>query len=48
MVEKKGPWFDETIRSKEALSKIHVADPYADLKYVLDAISLTKKELNGF
>lgn len=47
MVEKKGPWFDETIRSKEAMSKIHVADPYADLKYVLDAISLTKKALNG-
>jgi len=46
MVEKKGPLFKNVIRSKADLDKIHVADP-ADLKYVTDAISITKKELNG-
>ena len=47
MIEKKGPWFEETITSEADFKKLHVADPYEDLKYVLDAIQVTKRELDG-
>jgi uroporphyrinogen decarboxylase len=44
MVEKRGPHFPETIRSKSDLKKIHVAQ--ADgIQYTLDAIRETKKRL---
>lgn len=46
MVEKKGPWFPETVRSKSDLEKLHVADSEG-IQYTLDAIKVTKKELNG-
>ena len=48
MIEQKGPWFEKTIRSEkefDLLSKnIDIEDR---LGYVLNAISLTKKELNN-
>ncbi|PIB36001.1 uroporphyrinogen decarboxylase [Reichenbachiella sp. 5M10] len=47
MVEKKGPWFENTVSSTSDLAKIHLAEPEQDLSYVLDAIKITKKELNG-
>ena len=47
MIEKKGPWFEETIASEADFKKLHVADPHEDLKYVLDAIQVTKRELDG-
>ena len=47
MIEKKGPWFENTVKSPEDLKKLIVADPEVHLKYVLDAIKLTKSELNG-
>lgn len=47
MIESKGPWFENTVRDEIALSKLHVADPGADLRFVTDAIRLTKKQLNG-
>ncbi len=46
MAEKSGPVFNQVIRSKADLDKIHVAD-LQDLQYVLDAITITKKELAG-
>ena len=46
MIEAKGPWFPETVKSSSDLQKLHVADP-AQLQYVTDAIRMTKKELNG-
>ena len=46
MIEKKGPFFNKTVKSKADVDKIHVAD-VNDLKYVTDAISITKKELGG-
>lgn len=46
MVEKKGPIFNHVIRRKSDVDQVHVAD-VNDLKYVIDAISITKKELNG-
>ena len=47
MKEAKGPYFPSPIRHEADLAKIRIADPVADLGYVLEAIRLTKKELNG-
>lgn len=47
MIESKGPWFPKTVNSQADLQQIRVADGENDLGYVLDAIRLTKKELNG-
>ena len=47
MVEKRGPWFPATVRSEADLKKLRVADGDNDLKYVIDAIHITKKNLNG-
>ena len=42
-----GPVFNSPIRTESAAGKLKTIDPAKDLKYVLDAIKLTKKELNG-
>lgn len=42
-----GPIFDKKVESASDVEKLKLADPYTDLKYVTDAISITKKELNG-
>lgn len=47
MIEKKGPWFENTIQSAADLKKIRIADPEVDLNYVAEAIKITKHELNG-
>lgn len=47
MTKGKGPVFTSPIKSKDDVEKLKQPDPTKDLKYVLDAISLTKKELNG-
>lgn len=47
MIEKKGPIFPKTISSAQDLDKLRVANAEQDLGYVLEAIRLTKKELNG-
>lgn len=46
MVESKGPVFHNPIRSKEDAKSLKKVDVQKDLKYVLDAVELTKKELN--
>jgi len=46
MEENKGPLFPKTISSLKDVAELHVAQA-GELQYVLDAISLTKKELNG-
>src|SRR5687768_15107285 len=46
MEEKRGPIFPERITSASDLKSLHVAQT-EELSYVLDAIALTKKELNG-
>ncbi|WP_339701762.1 uroporphyrinogen decarboxylase [Algoriphagus aquimarinus] len=46
MVEKRGPLFPQTVRSEADLKKLHVSDG-SELQYVTDAISLTKKALDG-
>lgn len=48
MVEKKGPWFPETIRSREEMSKIDEdIDIDERLGYVTEAIKITNNELSG-
>lgn len=46
MIEAKGPWFEKTVTSASDISRLHIADP-ANLDYVVQAIRLAKKELNG-
>lgn len=46
MIEAKGPWFEKTIKTAEDINQLRIAQP-EDLHYVMDALKLTKKELNG-
>lgn len=46
MEESKGPFFPNRVLSVNDLDNLHIAEA-AELQYVLDAITLTKKELNG-
>jgi uroporphyrinogen decarboxylase len=44
--EGKGPVFHNPVRNEESAKSLKRINPVKDLKYVLDAISLTKKELS--
>ncbi len=46
MLEGRGPFFPETINTEDELKKLRTADDDS-LGYVVEAIKLTKKELNG-
>lgn len=46
MEENKGPVFPKRISSSSDISALHIAQA-GELQYVLDAIKLTKRELNG-
>ncbi|MBL7933554.1 MAG: uroporphyrinogen decarboxylase [Bacteroidia bacterium] len=45
MIEAKGPWFEKTVKNKNDVEALHIAEA-GNLDYVLKAIRLTKKELN--
>ena len=47
MIEKKGPWFEKTIQSKQDILDLRTPDIASDLGYVTEAIKVTKKELNN-
>ncbi|KAA0990144.1 uroporphyrinogen decarboxylase [Dyadobacter aurulentus] len=47
MAEQRGPVFPATVHSMQDLEKLHIAEPETDLKYVLDAIKLTKQGLEN-
>ena len=47
MIEKQGPWFEHTIQTIADVDRMIVPDPYEHLAYTLDAIKITKGELNG-
>jgi uroporphyrinogen decarboxylase len=47
MVEARGPWFEQTVKSEADINKLRVADGENDLSYVCDAIRLTKTALAG-
>lgn len=46
MVEKRGPYFEKTISSAADIDRLRIAQA-DDVRYTIDAIALTKKELNG-
>lgn len=46
MIENKGPWFERTIRTSEDIDNLNIAES-DNYNYVLQAIKLSKKELNG-
>ena len=47
MVEKKGPFFPETIKASEQVGMLKTVKPEEDLAYVMEAIKITKSALNG-
>jgi uroporphyrinogen decarboxylase len=47
MHEGKGPMFHNPVRTSDDVSRLRRIDPWKDLKYVMDAVSLSKKEING-
>ena len=47
MEEKSGPVFPKVITTMADVEKLRVGNPEEDLKYVLDAIKIVKRELNG-
>lgn len=47
MIESKGPKLFDAIRNADDVNKLKSVDPFKQLKYVLDAVALAKKELNG-
>ncbi len=47
MVESKGPIFPKVIQSKKDIDALRIANPENELAYVLKAIDIVKKELNG-
>lgn len=47
MIESKGPKLYDPIRNIDQIDKLKKIDPTQDLNYVLNAVSLTKKELNN-
>ncbi len=47
MVEKRGPFFPKTMRTAAEVEKLRVAVPEESLAYVLDALRLVKRDLNG-
>ncbi|VUD40688.1 Uroporphyrinogen decarboxylase [Thalassocella blandensis] len=42
-----GPRFRNPINKLEEIEKLEAVDPHKDLSYVMDAVSLIRKELNG-
>ena len=46
MIEAKGPWFEKTIKTKNDIDGLKIADA-GDLDYVMKALQLTKQNLNN-
>jgi uroporphyrinogen decarboxylase len=46
MIESKGPWFEKTIKTKNDIDQLKIAEA-GDLNYVMQALALTKKGLQG-
>jgi len=47
MIEAKGPVFPKVVRSKKDIDQLKISNPEEELAYVLEAIDIVKKELNG-
>lgn len=47
MLEAKGPWFEHPLNGPDDLQRLIVPDVHDQLHYVMEALKITKKELNG-
>jgi len=47
LVENVGPQFDKPVRTASDIKALSVPDPESDLGYVMDAVRLIRKELDG-
>lgn len=47
LIESRGPVFHNPVRTEEDAKLLKEIDPVKDLKYVMDAVALTKRELEG-
>lgn len=47
IIESKGPMFEHPVRSAQQIKKLGIPDPETDLRYVMDAVRLIRKELDG-
>ncbi len=47
MLESRGPVFHHPLRNSDDVKSLKKIEPETDLKYVLDAVALTKRELDG-
>ena len=47
MLESTGPFFEKTIQNSSDVSHLRIPDPEDALGYVMEAIRITKRELNG-
>ncbi len=45
--ENTGPYFENPVRTRADIDKLSVPDPCRELRYVMDAIRLTRKNLNN-
>ncbi|WP_040858474.1 uroporphyrinogen decarboxylase [Thiorhodovibrio frisius] len=45
--EGEGPGFERPVRNKEDIERIKVPDPEQELRYVMDAVAVIRRELNG-
>ena len=46
-IEGEGPRFKHPLRDEESIKKLGVPDPQQELRYVMDAVSTIRRELNG-
>lgn len=47
MIEKKGPFFPETVRTLADLDRLHPIEDKSNLDHTIEAIRIVKQELNG-
>jgi uroporphyrinogen decarboxylase len=47
MIEARGPRFPEPLRSRDAIAALPVVDPEKHLRYVTDALAMTRRHLAG-
>lgn len=47
MIESKGPHFDHPVRTREDIAALKIVDPQKELRFVMDALEMTKRALGG-
>jgi uroporphyrinogen decarboxylase len=47
VIENEGPVFARPVRTEREIKNLHIPDPESDLRYVMDAVRLIRRELDG-